>query len=170
MKKIYEAGETVIFNDHSDIVASVREDGNLLLGRFGLVDPLDLQKAVSAPTFRSLEKLKQDWKKDPNWDIENTEGFEVYYEELVSFSQKTKEENERKWAAGEPDRIKQYLKGSIRPLMSDNEYGYIECYDTGLNKLEHFALELYLHGKASNYPEAIEKAKNFLTKLYKEQC
>ena len=32
-----------------------------------------------------LKKLKESWLKDPIWDIEETEGFEDYYDELLSF-------------------------------------------------------------------------------------
>jgi hypothetical protein len=34
------------------------------------------------PTREGVERLKRDWEKDPAWDIEDTEGFEAYYEEL----------------------------------------------------------------------------------------
>ena len=32
-----------------------------------------------------VERLKDSWKEDPNWDLEETEGFEEYREELVAF-------------------------------------------------------------------------------------
>ena len=32
-----------------------------------------------------LEALKRNWVQDPCWDIEDTEGFEDYYEELLAF-------------------------------------------------------------------------------------
>lgn len=32
-----------------------------------------------------VEKLKQDWKADPCWDIEETEGFGEYKEELLKY-------------------------------------------------------------------------------------
>jgi hypothetical protein len=49
-----------------------------------------------------VEKLKSDWKSDPCWDIEDTEGFEEYHDELAGFSdvcnrewkQKAKEKQE----------------------------------------------------------------------------
>jgi len=37
-----------------------------------------------------VEKLKQDWVKDPCWDIEDTEGFEGFREELQAFSRAMK--------------------------------------------------------------------------------
>lgn len=45
-------------------------------------------------TKEEVEELKRNWKHDPNWDIEDTEGFEDYREELVKF----REENETGWA------------------------------------------------------------------------
>lgn len=46
----------------------------------------------SAPTRQDLEKLKSDWARDPCWDIEDTEGFESFRDELLAFSeQKTRE-------------------------------------------------------------------------------
>jgi len=32
-----------------------------------------------------VEQLKKSWKCDPLWDIECTEGFEEYYDELLAF-------------------------------------------------------------------------------------
>lgn len=36
-------------------------------------------------TADEVKKLKQDWLGDSCWDIENTEGFEDYYQELLDF-------------------------------------------------------------------------------------
>ena len=46
-------------------------------------------------TREEVEELKANWRCDPCWDIELTEGFEEYREELREFS---KAEDE-KWAA-----------------------------------------------------------------------
>jgi len=40
-----------------------------------------------------IEDLKRQWVKDPCWEIEDTEGFEAYKEELKKFS----EEQTKKW-------------------------------------------------------------------------
>lgn len=37
------------------------------------------------PTADEIERLKRDWKDDPCWDLENTEGYEAYREELRAF-------------------------------------------------------------------------------------
>ena len=36
-------------------------------------------------TREQVEHLKKDWLGDPNWDIETTEGFENYHDELLKF-------------------------------------------------------------------------------------
>ena len=36
-------------------------------------------------TREQVEHLKIDWLSDPNWDIETTEGFEEYKDELLKF-------------------------------------------------------------------------------------
>lgn len=43
---------------------------------------------------KDVEKLKSQWKDDPCWDIEDTEGFEDYYDELIAYRQT----QEKKWA------------------------------------------------------------------------
>ena len=37
-------------------------------------------------TPSEIAALKMDWKQDPCWDIEDTEGFEAHYDELKAFS------------------------------------------------------------------------------------
>lgn len=41
-------------------------------------------------TVDELIKLKQEWIRDPCWDIEDTEGFEDHYSELHEYSLKYK--------------------------------------------------------------------------------
>jgi hypothetical protein len=43
--------------------------------------------------FYKLKALKENWKSDPIWDLEETEGFEKHREELKAF----REECEKKW-------------------------------------------------------------------------
>jgi len=46
-------------------------------------------------TSVEIEKLKKGWKKDPCWDIEDTDGFEDHVEELLNFRRQT----ELEWEA-----------------------------------------------------------------------
>ncbi len=45
-----------------------------------------------------IEKLKADWMADGIWDIEETEGFEAYYDELKAFREQVEEKHEREYA------------------------------------------------------------------------
>ncbi len=40
---------------------------------------------MTKKTTEEIEKLKEDWKHDPCWDIENTEEFEEHKEELLTY-------------------------------------------------------------------------------------
>ena len=51
---------------------------------------------------QDIEKLKRDWQNDPCWDIEETEGFEDHYAELLSF----RLEKERKWKEVAKEKLK----------------------------------------------------------------
>lgn len=57
-------------------------------------------KRPAKRTRDEVEKLKQDWEDDPCWDLELTEGFEDYKEELLEFRTETEamwtEEHNRK--------------------------------------------------------------------------
>ena len=46
-------------------------------------------------TREDVENLKENWLRDPCWDIEDTEGFEGYYDELLAF----RLEKEAEWTA-----------------------------------------------------------------------
>lgn len=131
------------------------------LGRKGhMIDPVLLQEtyakaneidewsetqAVTEITRDDVEKLKADWEADPIWDIEDTEGFEAYRDELKAFSEAKhaewdarREEEERKRIADiqkKADRlgcsfgVAQYLTGledRIRQLQDqiDHIRGY----------------------------------------------
>ena len=45
-----------------------------------------------ARTQKEIQKLKENWKNDPIWVIEDTEGFEDHVEELLNFRKKTEAE------------------------------------------------------------------------------
>lgn len=51
---------------------------------------------MMARTQEEIKKLKESWMHDPNWDIEDTEGFEDHVEELLNFRRQTEEEWEAK--------------------------------------------------------------------------
>lgn len=47
-------------------------------------------------TETDIQELKRQWMEDPHWDIEDTEGFEEYKEELHEFRIQKEKEWERK--------------------------------------------------------------------------
>ncbi|EIY4766849.1 hypothetical protein MM188_003231 [Vibrio cholerae] len=69
-------------------------------------------------TREQVEALKLDWANDPCWDIEDTEGFEAYYDELKEYHKKCEDEWEKayeKREALELDNLKRELE-ELGPL------------------------------------------------------
>ena len=56
---------------------------------------------MSDITPQEIEKLKNNWLKDPCWDIEDSEGFEAYREELLAF----RLEQEADWEAEREEQL-----------------------------------------------------------------
>lgn len=79
-------------------------------------------------TREEVEHLKANWIADPCYDLEETEGFEEYREELYDFAQK----QEIKWEEDRRIRHKIELKNSKVQCMDDPRYN-------GLTKRELFA-------------------------------
>jgi len=42
-------------------------------------------KTITPRTAEEIEALKSNWRNDPIWDIEDTEGFELHRDELVAY-------------------------------------------------------------------------------------
>jgi len=51
--------------------------------------------AEQTMTRDDVEELKLQWKSDPIWDIEDTDGFEAYYDELLAYRLEYEAECER---------------------------------------------------------------------------
>lgn len=65
------------------------------------------KRRCEVKTREDVEKLKKDWEWDPCWDIETTEGFEKYRDELVAFQETKRKE----WAnQKEQNRLKECLQ------------------------------------------------------------
>lgn len=54
-----------------------------------------------AKTAQDVEALKENWLADPCWDIEETDGFEAYKEELLAFHI----QQEARWEEQRQERI-----------------------------------------------------------------
>lgn len=52
---------------------------------------------ATIPTRDEVEALKQNWLNDPCWDIEETEGFEFYREELAIYRLGIENENQERY-------------------------------------------------------------------------
>ena len=52
-----------------------------------------------------VEELKRNWKSDPSWDIENSEGFEDYRDELFAY----RLEVEAEWSTKQRQKNADYL-------------------------------------------------------------
>lgn len=48
-------------------------------------------------TREEIESLKQGWINDPIWDIEDTDGFEEYRDELIQFHNEKRKEWDGRW-------------------------------------------------------------------------
>ena len=80
-------------------------------------------------TRDEIEKLKSNWMDDPCWDIENTEGFEEYSNELLKFRKMA----ERNWKKDE-DEIIQIIAQAYN--CSNELAKYIRSLEIRLLKIE----------------------------------
>ncbi len=62
--------------------------------------------AAARKTDAEVAALKANWKADPCWDIEDTEGFEAHYDELLAFRKAYEAECERRFTAQMEDLAK----------------------------------------------------------------
>lgn len=60
-----------------------------------------------------VENLKKNWLEDPCYDIETTEGFEEYKEELLEFSVQKKKENEEAYEKRKREQIERIYSQEI---------------------------------------------------------
>ena len=66
-------------------------------------------------TQEEINELKQNWKNDPCWDIETTEGFEEHGEELLNFSIQT----EAKWKAKAEEGFAKSFNGQVLQIKKE---------------------------------------------------
>lgn len=50
---------------------------------------------MNTKSIQEIEQLKADWRRDPCWDIEETEGFEAHRDELLQYRQQYNAECEQ---------------------------------------------------------------------------
>ena len=87
-------------------------------------------------TLQELEALKSNWRSDPCWDIEGTEGFELHYEELLQYRLGVEEESRREYESFlEQESVKYGIPGNITLTQ------YIRMLESRLGVLEQAAFE-----------------------------
>lgn len=64
-------------------------------------------------TQQDIQSLKDNWRSDPTWDIEDTEGFEAHREELLAY----RKEWEKRW---EQDRAEELSKQAAKMGIPNN--------------------------------------------------
>ena len=69
-----------------------------------------------------IEALKRSWERDPTWDIEDTEGFEAYRDELLAFSQERKSYWQKQLIKHQNE-----LASKICPILSIGIEGFGYC-------------------------------------------
>ena len=67
---------------------------------------------MTTKTKEDIEQLKQSWMKDPCWDIEDTEGFEEYYEELKAWREERDRQIEKRIAEQAEKRIEAVMNAT----------------------------------------------------------
>lgn len=123
-------------------------------------------------TRQEVEDLKAEWRSDPCWDIESTEGFEEYKEELIEFSDKCQKEADEIWAKRKQRLIKE---ANVFPL-NNADIEVLAPYN-GLTKRELFAamaMQGCMNGYAGNSSLnvavwSVECADALITELNKEE-
>jgi len=60
-------------------------------------------------TPEEIDQLKKSWLADPNWDIEDSDGFEAHREELLAFHKEQDAKWEAKWLEAENERIEKVM-------------------------------------------------------------
>lgn len=48
-------------------------------------------------TEKAIQELKECWESDPTWDIEDSEGFEEHWDELLKYRLEKEDQWEREW-------------------------------------------------------------------------
>lgn len=141
-------------------------------------------------TNEEIQALKDNWRKEPNWEIEYTEGFEDHFEDLLAF----RKEQEHEWQILAEENRKHRANvvsvetGITNPDIQQNVNTFREIekeVDEGVRNAECIAdliagsqvrATLLLAAQVARIADALEKrneedasndAVDFATKLYK---
>lgn len=87
-------------------------------------------KTITPRTTEEIEALKANWRNDPHWDIEDTEGFELHRDELTAY--------QKEWEARRKSQQEQRILQFAAPLgLEDNLplARYLMWQETTIEKL-----------------------------------
>lgn len=107
-----------------------------------------MEATHTTPTREQVEALKANWRGDPCWDIEDTEGFEAYRDELAAFSM----EQHQIWSA-EFDRMRSKERAAaVEKFNKTDEIDRYEVLCRAIDRIEELeakvsALEYQLQHK-----------------------
>ena len=92
-------------------------------------------------TREEVEKLKQGWRKHPCWDIETTDGYEEYHDELLEYRKQCEKISEQKARESEMQyRKKQPAYPSVKARYGyDGEYLGLEEDEPGMSLRDYTA-------------------------------
>lgn len=74
-------------------------------------------------TREDVEALKDNWLKDPMWDLADTPGFEEYHSELDKFQ----DEQEAKWKAAREEKEKQSFEYRAKAILTKLETNPVDA-------------------------------------------
>ena len=88
-------------------------------------------------TVEEIQQLKNEWRNDPIWDIEDTEGFEDHYDELLSYRRKV----QKKWKDQQKREL--VLKAEKLGVPGNTELAkYIDYMEWRIKQLEETVREI----------------------------
>jgi hypothetical protein len=100
-------------------------------------------------TEEEIQALKDSWARDPNWDIEDTEGFEEHRDELFQFRMKREAEWQEKEIARVEARTAKFFSetGIHDPLISESLSTFTEI-ENDLVRVTHYSDSFSLEATA----------------------
>jgi polyhydroxyalkanoate synthesis regulator phasin len=113
------------------------------------IDEWPEAKDAEEITREDVETLKADWVADPIWDLDGTEGFESYHDELKAFSDAKKAEWEAQREQEEQQRISGIHRKAEELGCSFGVAQYISCLEGRVKHLERQVGILLEHSDAA---------------------
>ncbi|MCX6217570.1 hypothetical protein [Spirosoma sp.] len=78
---------------------------------------------------QDIEELKRDWRSDPCWDIEVTEGFEDHHDELLAYRKAHEAERSAAYEAEVTEEM------ASMGITNRSTYDYLKKLETNIDKI-----------------------------------